>query len=481
MARKSRAAVTRERQAVLETLRAYPAGLKQQALRQAHKARTGVEIPYSTIGRRLEELELEQRVRRNHRRRNPTYVPLLKEEVAERDRPARGLDADHGITLSAQGEAALELLRRPRGQRLPVTYRPEFLGAYVPGTTWYLAAGLRDHLRALGTTAYAGQPAGTYARDIMQRLIIDLSWGSSRLEGNKYSRIDTEDLIQGGHEPDEASDVDRQMILNHKAAIEFLVENAQEIDFDRHTILTLHALLSENLIGNPEDEGRVRTRPVGIGTSVYTPIAIPQVIDEQFHMILAKARAIPDALEQAFFMMVHIPYLQPFLDVNKRTSRLAANISLIKANLCPLSFVDVPQDTYTDGMLAIYEQNDVALMRDVFAWAYQRSCAQFTVLREAMGTPDPIRLKYRTELRALVSDVVTAGVWPDDEDLLARAATYGIPVSDHQAFATAARRDLLALRADTLGRYRLRHSVYEVWREAIGSVRERVAEEARSA
>jgi Fic family protein len=41
--------------------------------------------------------------------------------------------------------------------------------------------------------------------------------------------------------------------------------------------------------------------------------------------------------------MVHLPYLQPFEGVNKRTSRLAANIPLIRHNLCPLSFIDVPQ------------------------------------------------------------------------------------------------------------------------------------------
>ena len=35
--------------------------------------------------------------------------------------------------------------------------------------------------------------------------------------------------------------------------------------------------------------------------------------------------------------MVHLPYLQPFEDVDKRVSRLAANIPLIQADLCPLS------------------------------------------------------------------------------------------------------------------------------------------------
>jgi len=39
------------------------------------------------------------------------------------------------------------------------------------------------------------------------------------------------------------------MVLNHKAAIEFLVDAADEMGFDRQTILNLHALLSDNLLG----------------------------------------------------------------------------------------------------------------------------------------------------------------------------------------------------------------------------------------
>src|SRR5208283_1973516 len=87
----------------------------------------------------------------------------------------------------------------------------------------------------------------------------------------------------------------------------------------------------------------------------FIPIAIPQVIEECFSLILEKANAISDPFEQAFFLMVQLPYLQPFEDVNKRVSRLAANIPLIRADLCPLSFVDVPERAYMAGTLGVYE------------------------------------------------------------------------------------------------------------------------------
>jgi len=51
--------------------------------------------------------------------------------------------------------------------------------------------------------------------------------------------------------------------------------------------------------------------------------------------------------------------------VNKRVSRLAANVPLIQKNLCPLSFVDVPERDYVLGTLGVYEMTRVELLRDV--------------------------------------------------------------------------------------------------------------------
>ena len=50
-----------------------------------------------------------------------------------------------------------------------------------------------------------------------------------------------------------------QMILNHKDAIEFLVDSAPNIGINRYTILNLHALLSNDLLGNLDSCGRLRS------------------------------------------------------------------------------------------------------------------------------------------------------------------------------------------------------------------------------
>jgi Fic family protein len=219
------------------------------------------------------------------------------------------------------------------------------LDEYVPNRTAYVPDKLKVHLHKIGKPIVAARAAGTFARDILNRFLIDLSWSSSRLEGNTYSRLDTERLIEFGQEAAGKDAKETQMILNHKAAIELLVEeNGDDIGINRYTLLNLHALLSENLMADPEASGALRRRPVEITASVYTPPAIPQLIEECLDLIIAKAAEIGDPFERAFFVMVHLPYLQPFEDVNKRVSRLAANIPLIKGNLCPhLRFRPAPK------------------------------------------------------------------------------------------------------------------------------------------
>lgn len=112
---------------------------------------------------------------------------------------------------------------------------------------------------------------------MLDRPLIDLSWASSRLDGNTYSRLDTQNLIQFGLVVEGKDQLEAQMILNHKAAIEMLVDQAQEIGFNRYTLQNLHALLADNLLPDPAAGGRLRQIEVAISGSVYLPTAVPQL------------------------------------------------------------------------------------------------------------------------------------------------------------------------------------------------------------
>ncbi len=439
-------------------------GVSRATLETEYAKQYGYPIPRRTLIRRLDQLIESGRVRVEGRGKNATYYASAsaRSGVLPAVAPSEPEPAD--VPLSPAGMHVRSLVRRPKMERAPVGYDSTFLESYAPGQSWYLPLALRNHLHQIGHTPDADRPAGTYAREIYEQLLIDLSWASSRLEGNTYSRIDTQNLLEFGQRAEGKDAAEAQMILNHKAAIALLVEQAEYVGFNRYTFLSLHAALAANLLSNPNDEGRLRTRLVNISGSTYTPTGIPQKIEEHFDLLLTTAAAIPDPFEQAFFVMVHLPYLQPFMDVNKRTSRLGANLPFIKANLSPLSFVEVPERAYVDGTLGVYELTRVELLRDVFVWAYERSCAQYRIVREALGTPDLVRLRYQAPLAHVVREMVLSGAPPRRETLHAWASSHNIPAVDVEAFAERALALLLALHEGSLILYGLQPAEFTAWK-----------------
>ena len=368
------------------------------------------------------------------------------------------------VPLSEEGLEIREYVRQPLTARQPAGYNRDFLDSYRPNESAWLSEKERANLHEVGRRNAGEQPAGTYAQQILNRLLIDLSWNSSRLEGNTYSLLDTKRLIEFGEEVEGRDQLESQMILNHKDAIEFLVGTAVEIGFNRYTILNLHAMLANNLLADEGAAGRLRHIGVGIGQSVYHPLEVPQLIEECFDQILASADVIRDPFEQAFFVMAQLPYLQPFDDVNKRVSRLAANIPLIKGNLSPLSFIDMPQSTYTEAMLGIYELNKVALLKDVFIWAYQRSATRYEAVQQSLGEPDPFRLKHRAALRQIVGDIVRRGL--DRKAAIAHLASWAaanIEPTEREQFREIAENELLGLHEGNFARYQIRPAEFAAW------------------
>ncbi len=375
----------------------------------------------------------------------------------------------YGEGVVPLSEAGLEIrayVRQPLAARKPAGYDRDFLDSYRPNESAWLTERERAHLREVGRRNMSEQPAGTYAQRVLNRLLIDLSWNSSRLEGNTYSLLDTRRLIEFGEEAEGRDRLEAQMILNHKDAIEFLVGTTAEIGFNRYTILNLHAMLANNLLDDESGAGRLRHIGVGIEQSVYHPLEVPQLIEECFDQILASADAIRDPFEQAFFVMAQLPYLQSFDDVNKRVSRLAANIPLIKGNLSPLSFIDVPQATYTEAMLGIYELNKIDLLKDVFIWAYERSAARYQAVRQSLGEPDPFRLKHRDGLREVVGDTVRRGL--DRKATAAHLVSWAaenIEPAEREQFREIAENELLGLHEGNFARYRITPAEFEAWRQ----------------
>lgn len=448
---------------LLELISSHQDGIGIEALSQ----QLGASMPRRTLQRRLALLIQQARVQTQGEGRALRYrraAHVIEGQVEMAVRASLTASGEIELPISPGGREARTYVRQARQLRQPVAYRQEFLEQYHPNQTAYLPQELREQLHGLGRSPAEQAVAGTFARDILNRLLIDLSWASSQLEGNTYSRLDTARLIEFGQAAEGKDALETQMILNHKQAIEYLVHDSEHASLTADTIIAVHALLSDGLMADPAACGRIRTRAVEIGGSVYLPIALPQRLSALFGIVIEMAAEIQNPFEQAFFLMVHLPYLQPFEDVNKRVSRVAANIPFIRHNLCPLSFIDVPQQAYVDAMLAVYELNRIELLRDVFVWAYERSCQQYVALKQNLVPPDMFRLRYRQPLSAVLAAIVRSRESANEASVRARIPAV-VAQSEHDHFVALVLAEFKTLHAGNAVRFGLRPLEFAAWQE----------------
>lgn len=446
-------------QAILDVVAAKPNGMSAPKILNA----LGTPMPMRTLQYRLKRLVADDKLVREGRASASIYrIPTLFDRRNKKEKPV-DLEA---VPLSDAGVEIRKYVSQPMAMRRPVSYNTDFLDSYRPNETRYLQDEELTRLYDARIFEFAHLPEGTYAKRILDRLLIELSWNSSRLEGNTFSILETKRLIHFHVADDNKDRRDVQMILNHKQAIDFLVNSAEDISFNRHTILNLHSILADNFLDDPMSPGRLRYRGAEIGGSVYNPLENPHLIEECFSQILDKASAIRDPFEQSFFVMVHFPYLQAFDDVNKRVSRFAANIPLLKSNLSPLTFADVPKSLYVEGLLGIYELNQHELLKDVFLWAYERSAAKSKVIRQSVGEPDPLRFRYRNELRELVGSVVRELMNRELAfEFVASWANDNVSAEDVEGFREMVETELLSLHEGNFARYQIRPSEFRAWSE----------------
>ena len=124
--------------------------------------------------------------------------------------------------------------------------------------------------------------------------------------------------------------------------------------------------------------------------------------------------------------------------------------------------MDVPKLAYFDGVLGIYELNRIELLRDVFVWAYERSSARYSAVRQSLGEPDPFRLRYRV----LVAAVVRAGMDKKAATALVRErAAQQVPPVDQARFLEVVETEIMSLHEGNIARYRLRPTEYHAWRQ----------------
>lgn len=418
-------------------------------------------IEDKTLQRRLATLVDAGRILRKGQRKAARYYPV--ESLPSPIKGQKELLSDSIFSKSSQ--SVLKFLEKPVYSRPSVSYKRSFLDDYIPNETIYVPKPLREQLLAQGVRFDTELAAGTYARQICQRLLIDLSYNSSRLEGNTYSQLDAQKLLEEGITAEGKIHEETVMIMNHKEAILFLVENAQDVELKSLTVRNLHNMLAQDLLANPEACGNIRSIEVNIGKSTYRPLANSHQLRELFELMLLKARQIEDPFEQSFFLLVHLSYLQAFEDVNKRTSRLSCNIPFIKKNLCPLSFVDVSREDYTAALLAIYELNDIAPMLELYQWAYLRSCQQYAVARQSIGEIDTFRIQYRQQRKDVMGEVVRQKLYGQEAEALIASFCAKAEIDNTDKFIAMALADLDTLHAGAIIGLGIAEAQLEEWQK----------------
>ncbi len=201
-----------------------------------------------------------------------------------------------------------------------------------------------------------------------ERLAIDLSWKSSQIEGNTYSLLETERLLKEKETAAGKSKDEAVMLLNHKEAIDFVIENPDYLfPLSVPKIEDIHSILTKDLVV----DRNIRKRRIGISGTNYRPIDNEFQIKEALSLACDLINKKESAFEQALLALVLISYIQPFVDGNKRTARIVSNAILINHKYCPISFRTVDSVDYKKAMLLFYEQNNITTFKRIFIDQYE--------------------------------------------------------------------------------------------------------------
>ena len=284
--------------------------------------------------------------------------------------------------LTQAGKAAIADLyfEQPPHLRAPARFNRRVLEEYIPSVTRYLDRDISAELQSLARLDLS------VSQRLMEAFLIDLSFASSKMEGSTLSWLETTALIEYGDAAGKDHD-SVTLVLAHKAAIRHLIDN--QLTLSPRDVRDIHSLVSEGVFKTDEPRGKMRERLVSISGSTYSPPEVPRITREAFELFCEKAQAIDDPLEAAVFTMIFLPYIQPFDDANKRTSRIAMNIPLLAGNLCPFSFTHLSPQTYLRSMIAFYELNDPAPAASCFVSGYRKGLERFPELRTKLETIHP--------------------------------------------------------------------------------------------
>ncbi|MEO6760798.1 MAG: Fic family protein [Candidatus Saccharimonadales bacterium] len=208
------------------------------------------------------------------------------------------------------------------------------------------------------------------------RFIVEFSWKTSQIEGNTYDLLSTERLLRYSEKSKNNTEFEAQMIPNQKEALEFILENLNI--WQKPTVPQLeqlHTIVGKNL----GISRNLRKGLVGITGTKYRPPNNEFQIREALEQLFGWVQNTDNVYEKALLTVLGVSYIQPFVDGNKRTSRLLSNAILLSGGFAPLSYRSVDSKAYKEATLVFYEQNSIVPFKKLFIEQYVFAAKSYNI------------------------------------------------------------------------------------------------------
>ena len=150
---------------------------------------------------------------------------------------------------------------------------------------------------------------------------------SSKMEGASTTRIVAKDMLRKKKSPQNKS---QQMIVNNYNTIQYIVEHKEQ-PLTEELLLTIHRLMTEKTLDNPEDAGRFRTNDKVVvadmveGDIIYTPPSykeIPEFVESLCDFFNNdNPRTFIHPIIRGIIVHFMLAFMHPFVDGNGRTAR----------------------------------------------------------------------------------------------------------------------------------------------------------------
>ena len=313
------------------------------------------------------------------------------------------------ISLSSQSAWGLQ----PLHLRSPVFFDESLITRYIPNETQALTPLRNNELNeGLKNIRNGVCENKNYNERTLERFLIDLSFASSAMEGNTYNQLETEALIKYGEEAQGKTHDETLMILNHKLAISFLLENL-DAPFNLSFANRAHTLLMRGLL-KPKDLGVTRKNEARIGGSSYRPSVSASELRSGLSSTLYKADQIDDPFEAMVFLVANTSYVHHYEDGNKMMGRILANIPLLRKGLPPLSFVGINKADYTQGLLEYYERKNTSTLSNALVEGYLQAVHVYPSSHEPSQFPKRSELLFRKTIDEIMNFIISGNMEEED-------------------------------------------------------------------